>query len=175
MKRRLNSFYHTCLKIPLLILILNVGNIELAVSQQFNPETLIGVEYTQIDEIAFFTNNNGGSARLLRNRSFSISDIVQGGRHYVFLERLLPTGRKRFKIIQTLDPGKVMANEEMDISGLCSDLNTANEYIIAIVVRDTDGEVFKNVRKAWKIDVKNGLFTPIDPKRITCINEGYGL
>jgi hypothetical protein len=33
----------------------------------------------------------------------------------------------------------------------------------------------KKLKKAWKIDLKKGLFTPVDPKRMTCINEGYGL
>jgi hypothetical protein len=51
------------------------------------------------------------------------------------------------------------------ISG-CSNYGKADEYIIAIVKLDTDKEVLKTIRKAWKIDIKRGIFTPIDTKNI---------
>ena len=150
------------------------SNLNIAASQQVKHQTWVGLEYTQINEIPFFKKIIGNSARLLPNQSYSVSDNLQGGRHYIFLERLLTTGPKRFKIIQTLDAGKLQANEEMYISG-CSNNGKADEYIIAIVKLDTDKEVLKTIRKAWKIDIIREIFTLIDPNKVTCLNEGYGL
>jgi hypothetical protein len=126
-------------------------------------------------QIPFFKEDVGQSSRLLPNQSYAVSDYTKGGRHYIFLERLLNAGSKRFKIIQALDPGKVSIDENMDLSGLCRENGRTNGYIIAIVKMDTNDEVLKNIRKAWRIDIHKGLFTPVDPKKITCINEGYGL
>ena len=150
------------------------SNLNIAVSQQVKHQRWVGLEYTQINEIPFFKQIIGNSAKLLPNQSYSVSDNVQGGRHYIFLERLLPTGPKRFRIIQTLDAGKLQTNEDMYISE-CSNNGKADEYIIAIVKLDTDKEVLKTIRKAWKIDIISEIFTLIDPHKVTCLNEGYGL
>jgi hypothetical protein len=42
----------------------------------------------------------------------------------------------------------MLAKEEMNISGLCSEYGAADEYIIAIVKRDTDKEVYKKTKKS---------------------------
>jgi hypothetical protein len=172
--KRLNAL---CKFLPVFIVTsISIGiYVEMAAAQQVPVRNWIGLEYNFIKEIPFFKKKVGQSSRLLPNHSYGVSDYIKGGRHYIFLEKLLDTGSKRFKIIQALDPGKVSIDENMDLSGLCRENGKTNEYIIAVVKMDTDDEVLKNIRKAWRIDINKGLFTPVDPKKITCINEGYGL
>jgi hypothetical protein len=81
--------------------------VEMAAAQQVQIQNWVGLEYNFIKEIPFFKKDVGQSSRLLPNQSYGVSDYTKGGRHYIFLERLLDSGSKRFKIIQALDPGKV--------------------------------------------------------------------
>lgn len=147
----------------------------MATAQKIQNRNWIGLKFNSINEIPFFKKDVVQSSALLPNQSYAVSDYIKRGRHYVFLKKLLTTGSKRFKIIQALDPGKVSADEDLYVSGLCSENGSSDGYIIAIVKIDTDDEVVKNIRKAWRIEISKGLFTPVDPKKVTCINEGYGL
>lgn len=148
---------------------------EKSMSQTSDKENWVGLQFTDVQEIPYFKDIIGNSSRLLPNRSYAISDHVKKDNHFVFLERLLTTGPKRFKILQVLNVGSLKSDEIMDISGGCKLNGKDDAYIIAIVKMDSDKEIFKNIRKAWKVSLKDHRFIPISPKNISCINEGYGL
>jgi hypothetical protein len=169
---KLKSNSHLNLKAILLMPVLCVLNIQIAISQQIKNKRWIGLEYNYINEVPFFKTNSLRVSRAVSNNSYVVSDYIQGGRHYVFLEKYLSTRSKHFKIVQALDLGKLLDKEQVNISGLCKKDGKADEYIIAIVKIETNMDTLKNIRKAWRIDPKKGLFTPEDPKKISCINEG---
>jgi len=104
-------------------------HIEMATAQKIQNRNWIGLKYNSINEIPFFKKDVVQSSALLPNQSYAVSDYIKGGRHYIFLEKLMTNGSKSFKIIQVLDPGKVSSDEDLYVSGLCSENGSSNRYI----------------------------------------------
>lgn len=60
------------------------------------------------------------------------------------------------------------------IYGQCLFEGAENSYIVAVVKTKRQSEYFTKCRKAWQIHPVKRVFEEIDPKKVKCINEGYG-
>jgi hypothetical protein len=47
--------------------------------------------------------------------------------------------------------------------------------IFAVVRLDLRRKWWRDVRKAWKVDLGTGTISPVPTKGITCLNEGFGV
>jgi hypothetical protein len=56
-----------------------------------------------------------------------------------------------------------------------NNLNKADQGQIIAIVRNEDVEIYKNIKKAWKINTKLKRFEEIPVKDIECVNDGYGV
>lgn len=60
------------------------------------------------------------------------------------------------------------------VYGQCLFEGEEKSYIVAIVKTKRKSEYFTKCRKAWQIHPVKRVFEEIDPKKVKCINEGYG-
>lgn len=58
--------------------------------------------------------------------------------------------------------------------GLCSYEGIEDVYIVALMNVRKDKEFFTKCKKAWRINPVTRVFEEIDPKKVKCINEGFG-
>lgn len=109
------------------------------------------------------------------DRSYGLSLTTRGEKNFIFLERMHPGPPVKSEILEVLEVSKLSAGEIISIQGGCCEQGKKNGYIIAIYKPIENVEVIKRIRKAWLIDLKSKRFVPLDPKTITCFNEGYGI
>lgn len=60
------------------------------------------------------------------------------------------------------------------VYGLCSFEGMEDAYIVAIVKVNHNKEYFTKCKQAWRINPITRFFEEIDPKKVICINEGFG-
>lgn len=60
------------------------------------------------------------------------------------------------------------------IYGVCSLDGVEDAYIVALIKVNRDEEYFSKCKKAWRINPVTRVFEEIDPKKVKCINEGFG-
>lgn len=60
------------------------------------------------------------------------------------------------------------------IYGICSFDGVEDAYIVALMKVNRDEEYYSKCRKAWRINPVTRVFEEIDPKKVKCINEGFG-
>ncbi|MDR0516839.1 MAG: hypothetical protein LBH25_07315 [Fibromonadaceae bacterium] len=91
-----------------------------------------------------------------------------------FSKQWFENGRVKYKILDTINVGKLNDNEGLAYQGCLQDAIMDSE-IIAIVIYE-DKEFHDKIIKAWRANTKTGRFEPIkNVTGITCINEGYGV
>lgn len=59
-------------------------------------------------------------------------------------------------------------------AGSCRVDKVDDANVIAVVRQDTEQEYLADVVWARRLDLKSGKFSPVDPARVDCVNEGYG-
>jgi hypothetical protein len=60
------------------------------------------------------------------------------------------------------------------VYGLCSYEGVDDAYIVALMNVRRNTEYFTKCKKAWRINPVTRVFEEIDPKKVKCINEGFG-
>ena len=83
-------------------------------------------------------------------------------------------GKVNYKILDTINIGKLKDNEAFSFSGCRQDTMLDSE-IIAVAIAEEDKEYHDKIVKAWRADTKTGRIEPIkNIKGITCVNMEYG-
>lgn len=59
-------------------------------------------------------------------------------------------------------------------AGSCRVDKVDDAKVIAVVRQGAEGEYLTDVAWARHLDLKSGKFSVLDPRRVECINEGYG-
>jgi hypothetical protein len=59
-------------------------------------------------------------------------------------------------------------------AGSCRVDQADDAKVIAVVQQSSDQEYLTDIAWARRLDLTTGKFSAIDPKRVDCINEGYG-
>lgn len=60
------------------------------------------------------------------------------------------------------------------IYGLCSYDGLEDAYVVAYMKVNYNTEFYTKCKKAWRINPVTRVFEEIDPKKVKCINEGFG-
>ena len=79
-----------------------------------------------------------------------------------------------WKITDAL-PYPAVARDYYWQAGSCRVDQVEDSKIIAVLRHDLEQEYSGDVAWARRLDLGSGKFVKVDPKRVDCINEGYGL
>lgn len=60
------------------------------------------------------------------------------------------------------------------VYGLCSYDGLEDAYIVSFMKVNRNTEFYTKCKKAWRINPVTRVFEEIDPKKVKCINEGFG-
>lgn len=135
--------------------------------------TVIGRIYKKINEIEVFKNYKEEEGILIREsleNKNGFSKISDGTNTMILYTKYILSGGN--KILSILDVGRVEKNTRI-IMARCR-VNIKNDgYIVALVKPLPWKSYFKNIIKAWRVDVKTNKFIPISVNGIDCINEEY--
>jgi len=102
----------------------------------------------------------------------AIEVVNFGSKKIVWMGHLLfhdDKGRAHWEIIAALPPRLLPAGYQIS-SGNCLRDNKPQPEIVAIFKMD-DKKALARVDKAWKADTQKGIFEPLPPEGIQCINE----
>jgi hypothetical protein len=140
----------------------------------------IGKEYRDFSEIKAFGQFEDYGGMLL-NHSFE-KDTSEAFALYGFGDSLIVLFEKaynpdhgmnaRFILLDAIQLNDV--NKKYFIQyGTCSFNGEYDVYIVALVKVNKDKERFTKCKKAWRIDHLKHTFFEINPKMVSCLNEGY--
>lgn len=93
----------------------------------------------------------------------------------LWLERLIhrdPSGQAHFEVRAAVDLPR-LDDREVIVFGMCRLDGVVDSAVIALVYY-RDEEVFKDVKRAWRVNSRGERFESIPTDGVTCENEGYG-
>ena len=64
-------------------------------------------------------------------------------------------------------------NEKLAHNCRAGDVSNGGDGLTIAVARDQNSEVLRNIRLAWRVDVKTRRLVEISPAKIQCINDGF--
>lgn len=106
---------------------------------------------------------------------YAVAYIARKSGGMLWLERLThrnPLGHPFFEVraVLSLPP---LSNQDSLIFGQCRLDGAIDPEIIAIVA-ETDAEIYREIRQAWRASREGERFEPLPVDRLACINESYG-
>lgn len=140
----------------------------------------IGKDYSGFSEFELFSKfiDYGG---LLLNHSFE-KDTSEAFALYAYGDSLIVLFEKAFNPDHGKNARYILldAIQLNDVNskyfiqyGTCSFNGEDDVYIVGLVKVNKDKERFTKCKKAWRIDHLKHTFFEINPKMVSCLNEGY--
>jgi hypothetical protein len=132
-------------------------------------EVAIGKIYKKISEIDVFKNYKEyeGIAIEPLQKQTSFSSISDGKNTVVLYNKFIAPASRR--VLAVLDLGMVDKSSRI-IMARCR-LNAKKDGEIIALAKPAKGDFFKNIIKAWRVDIKTNKFISISTKGIDCIND----
>ena len=165
-----------------LLVVITFGFSTLAVAQNPAFKDYIGKDYRYFSEFESFNKFEDYGGMLLNhsfekdtNEAFAL--YGRGDTLIVLFEKAYNPNHgmnARYILLDVIQLNDVNNNYFIHY-GTCSFNGEDNVYIVGLVKVNKDKERFTKCKKAWRIDHLKHTFFEINPKMVSCLNEGYNV